>query len=79
MKSNIISIKTNNDTELTLQMVTPVVTEADGTKKESKEVALLLCQNVGLDSDGEQVTLLNANQIEELIKQLQNLKEQITK
>lgn len=71
MSNIVIPIQTDNDTELT-------ITDATGTRQGEKEVALLLSQNVGLESDGEQVTLLNAKQIEELIEQLQNLKNQIT-
>ena len=78
MSNIVIPIQTDNDTELTLQIVSPTITDATGTRQGEKEVALLLSQNVGLESDGEQVTLLNAKQIEELIEQIQNLKNQIT-
>ena len=78
MSNIVIPIQTDNDTELTLQIVSPTTTDATGTGQGEKEVALLLSQNVGLESDGEQVTLLNAKQIEGLIEQLQNLKNQIT-
>lgn len=79
MESKVIPIQTNTDTELTLQIVSPSITDANGTRKGRKEVALLLSQSIGLENDGEQVTLLNGDQIEELIEQLQNLKEQLTK
>ena len=78
MSNIVIPIQTDNDTELTLQTVSPTITDETRTRQGEKEVALLLSQNVGLESDGEQVTLLNAKQIEGLIEQLQNLKNQIT-
>lgn len=42
MSNIVIPIQTDNDTELTLQIVYTTITDATGTRQGEKEVALLL-------------------------------------
>lgn len=56
-------IRTNSDTELSVQL-----------SDERNTVAIVLQQEIGTDTDGVQVAFLNADQVGELIKNLQRLK-----
>lgn len=77
MKNKVIRIATDSDTELTIQIANTRITDENGTRDGGKELAILLAQNVGLESDGELVATLTASQTDELIKQLSTLREQL--
>ena len=76
-ETKIISVETDTDTQMTLQITKLKTFMLDKMINENWELVIGLSQEIGLSSDGIQFTSLNVKQIDSFIKKLSDAKTEI--